>query len=259
MVWMVWLVATVTAFSQEGNKELVGLEERKFLNNLGVSIKASPFLGYVVEVSTAIRKQLTLRAGLNLTKGISVGQYNIELDYDEDLEDSFGYIPNFRAKPTPNFSHGNVLLDYHPGGVFHITAGLFVGATKVEANGYLADEYNKKAVLLPGKNWPSVEIDDNTRMDFKDGKAELGIRIGRAVKPYFGLGFGRAVPKKRMSFKFEMGMLYQGNKYVAKQNNKVYDLSTSTQAEFRDMDKMLNYPIFGFWPQMNFQLSYRIF
>ena len=253
LLFAMMLSTSFLAFSQ------VNLQDRRFLNNLGVSIKASPFLGYGIDVSTALQKQLTLRAGLNLTKGISFEKYNIELNEDDELENSFGYIPYFRIKPVINFTHGNLLLDYHPGGVFHFTAGFFIGTTKIGAKGYFADSNNKKSVPLPGKNWPSVKIDDNTRMEFKDGKAEVGLQIGNHVKPYFGLGLGRAVPKKRVSFKFELGVLYQGNTYEARQNNKIYDLSTSTQEEFRDIDDILSEPYFGFWPQMNFQLSYRIF
>ena len=248
-----WLSTTFFAYSQ------VELQDRKFLNNLGVSIKASPFLGYGLDVSTAIHKKLILRAGLNLTKGISFGEFNFELDEAEELEESFGYTPDFCVKPVIDFTHGNLLLDYHPHGIFHFTAGFFVGSTKVGAKGYFADSNGKNSVLLPGKNWPSIEIDDNNSIEMKDGKAEVGLRIGRPLKPYFGFGLGRAVPKKRISFKFEMGVLYHGNSYEVKQNNKVFDLSRSTQEEFRDIDDLLKEPYFGFWPQINFQLSYRIF
>ena len=172
----------------------------------------------------------------------------------------FGYYPEYRAKPLLKFTHVNLLLDYHPGGIFHITAGAFVGASKFGVDGYLVDSNNEKAKLLPGQSWPTLDI-GNEIVDMQNGRATADFRIGNAVMPYFGLGVGRAVAKnKKVAFKFELGAMYQGNSYTLKQNGKLLDLSKSSEENLRDIHDLLTDTWYvRFWPQMNFQLSYRIF
>ena len=243
----------VSAFAQQGDFEA--------FKNLGIGLKVSPFMGYGLEAATGINNHLILRLGVNLTKGINAGYFNFELDESADLMERFGYIPDVRVKPSVDFTHVNLLLDYHPGGIFHVTVGIFAGATKLGVKGFLADSYNKPAQLLPGYTWPTVEIGDQT-VEMKDGIATGSFRMGNAIKPYFGLGLGRAVSKnKRLAFKFELGALYQGASYALKLNGKTIDLANSTDEDLRDIHEMFtdNKQYISFWPQMNFQLSYRIF
>ena len=233
----------------------------KAFDNLGIGLKASPFLGYGLEAATGLNNRLILRMGLTTTQGIRFGEYNVGLGFDEDyINERFGYEPEFRAKPLLKFTHGNLLLDYHPGGIFHVTVGAFAGASIFAVNGYLVDSRNNKAELLPGQSWPSLELGDQI-LDMPNGRASVDFRLGNAIKPYFGLGLGRAVAKnKRVAFKFELGVLYQGNSYALKQNGKLLDLSKSNEEELKDIHKLLTESWYvRFWPQMNFALSYRIF
>ena len=234
-------------------------ESVKLLDNLGVSLKASPTLGYGLEVSSKFHKKLILRTGLHTTAGFGAAYSNCELEESDELLNSFGYIPYYRAKRQYAFTHGNILMDFHPGGILHITADIFIGTTKFKYKGFYGDFDGKMSELLPGKDWPSVDIDGVQQMAFNNGRAEADFRRGNAVKPYLGLGLGRAVPRKKMSFKFEVGVLYQGDSYKARQNGIPFDSSMSAIYEFADMHDMLNEPLFKFWPQINFQLSYRLF
>jgi len=254
LVLAMWATTTLSAFSQN---------DFEAFKNLGIGLKLSPLFGYGVEAATGINNHLILRLGLTTTYGIGVGQYNVDLGFDEDyIDEIFGYSPEYRAKPALKFMHGNLLLDYHPGGIFHITAGAFVGATKFGVDGYLVDSRNNKATLLPGQDWPSIDIGDQT-IGMPNGRATVDFRLGNIIKPYFGLGVGRAVAKnKKVAFKFELGAMYQGNSYVLKQNGKVLDLAHSTQEDLRDIHNKITdeyAKLIRFWPHLNFQLSYRIF
>ena len=259
LVLAMCLTTAVTAFSQN---------DFKAFDNLGVGLKVSPFLGYGLEAATGINNKLILRLGLNLTNGIHFNEFNMDLGFDEDyILDYFGYVPVFRAKPILKFAHCNLLLDYHPGGIFHITGGVFIGASRVRVNGYLADARNKnvisKATLLEemGGEWPSLDIGEQT-ITIPEGKTSLDFSLGNAIKPYLGIGVGRAVAKnKKLAFKFELGAMYQGNSFSIKQNGKLLDLSKSTEGGLRDLhDDIVEYSKYTrFFPQMNFQLSYRIF
>ena len=250
LVLLMWLSTTVAAFSQK---------DFKAFDNLGIGIKAST-LGYGFEAATGLNNNFILRLGINTTKGIPFKESNYNLGFEEDFIDCFGYEPDYRAKPLLNFIHGNLLLDIHPGGVFHFTIGAFAGVTKFSVDGYLVDSNNNKAQLLPNKKWPRLEVGDQF-IDMEGGRATADFSLGNSIKPYFGFGFGRAVAKnKRVAFKFELGLLYQGNSYQLKQNGRIINLSTSKEQELLDIHDILTDTWYTqFWPLLNFQLSYRIF
>jgi len=225
---------------------------------MGLGIKLST-LGYGLEVATPLNNLFILRLGVNLTAGINVKEFNVAVpDEYGDLYDSFGYIPDLRVKPNPKFSHGNLLLDFHPSGIFHLTAGVFVGGSKLELSGHLVDHNNQPAKLLPGKDWPVVEVGDH-EVDLTDGRTNLDLKLGSNIlKPYLGFGFGRAVPKNnRLSFKFELGAFLQSG-YTIRNDGVVLDFANSDQKELIDIHDFMSSYI-KFWPMLNFQLSYRIF
>jgi hypothetical protein len=250
-VLAIWFSTMFTAYSQN---------DFEAFKNMSIGLKASPFLGYGLEAATGLNDHFILRLGVNLTKGISAGYFNFDLDEKEEVIDHFGYMPALHTKPTLEFVHGNLLLDIHPGGIFHVTVGAFAGQSKAIINGYLVDSNNNRAELLPGKTWPSVDIGDQI-VDTTNGTASGYCQIGNTIKPYFGLGFGRAVAKnKRLALKFELGALYQGDKYKVHMNGKDINLANASEQSFRDVYDLINDHWYSkFWPQMNFQLSYRIF
>jgi len=230
----------------------------KPLSHVSVGVKASTF-GYGLEAATPLNKMLAFRAGINslsvIKNVIKIGEFNYSLsDYQDDLDGYFTSMPNaIRVKPDINFTHGNLLLDFYPGGgIFHLTTGFFMGTSKIKATGSVVDSNNKRLDLLPDKEWPTVEIGGKDIRLASSNTLEL--QLGGAIKPYFGLGFGRAVPKKRVSFKFELGLIYQGN-YSIKLNNTALNLNA-----YEEDVKDTNFEQYlKFWPMMNFQLSYRIF
>ena len=244
------LCAATPAFSQNDFKPF---------SHMSLGVKAST-LGYGFEVATPLNKMMALRMGVNLTGGITFGEYNTPFNNltDEDFTDRFGYEPDFRAKPEINLTHGNLLVDFQPIGFFHLTAGFFVGTSKFKLTGSLVDHYNNPAILRPGYEWPHIEVGDE-RIDLTGGHTNAELQLGNTFKPYVGLGFGRAVAKKhRVTFMFEVGALYQGGNYTFKQDGRVLDLSVSTQDELQDVhDALTKYT--KFWPMINFQLAYRIF
>jgi hypothetical protein len=260
-----WFSIAIATFSQEEIKPL-SQEDYKFLmkediepfKQLGVSVKLSPSLGYGLEASTSLHKAFNLRLGVNLTKGFKAGRHNIEIEYkdENDIFDRFGYLPEFRMRPEPNFIHGNLLLDYHFEGEFHLTTGVFIGTSKIKMPGYLVDQKNVRSDVLPGKEWPILNIDKI--VEIPDGKGTGELRMGNAIKPYLGIGFGRVISEKKISFKFEVGALYQGNSYVSKVNGIMLDLPNSNDKRLRTLHQILNQYL-HVWPQMNFQLTYRIF
>ena len=235
--------------------------QKKFtpLGNMSVGMKIST-LGYGLEAATPLNNMLMLRLGINLTNGISFREYNfVFFDKNDQFFESFDYVPELRIKPGIDFSHGNLLLDFHPAGIFHLTAGAFVGKSHLKVEGRLVDSENHNSILLPGKiEWPVIEIAEDQRIDLTDGQARLDLQMGNTFKPYLGIGIGRAVPKnRRIAFKFELGVVFQRG-YTLRQNEAVFDLTVSDVVDLTDIhNKLIKYG--ALWPMINFQLSYRIF
>ena len=236
--------------------------QKKFesFGNLSVGAKLST-LGYGFEVATPLNNLLMLRLGVNLLNLPNVGEFDIKKipDSNGEFKESLGYIPDYRFKPNADFKHGNLLLDFHILKGFHLTAGAFVGKSILKMDGRLVNPANNQnSVLLPNKTtWPSIDAGDH-KIDFTNGRANMDLQMGNTLKPYFGFGFGRAVPKKsRLSFKFEVGALYQKG-YTLRQNEVVFDFKDSSDPELKRIhNDAIKY--LAFWPMMNFQLSYRIF
>jgi len=231
--------------------------EEFILSHLSVGLRAST-LGVGIQAATPINKYFKLRAGIDYI-GFKTSTFDIGLDDPNgEFDRAFGYTPDYSMKGEMNFTNGNILVDYHPtGGIFHLTGGVFVGANKLKARGFLADYNGNPATLKEGETrWPTVDFDGH-QLILDNANLNADLQLGGIIKPYFGFGLGRAVSKNnRLTFKFELGVIYQG-KYSLKQNGKKVDVIDNAAENFEDIDTYTN--LLKWWPMMNFQLSYRIF
>ncbi|MFV0331155.1 MAG: hypothetical protein ACK5KL_15270 [Dysgonomonas sp.] len=236
-------------------KMLQGKYDNSFLSHLSVALRAST-MGIGVQAATPINDNFTLRAGLDLMN-FKTGNIDISLDDpDGAFDKALGYTPDYKMKGKLNLVHGNALVDFYPTkGVFHLTAGFYLGTNKVNADGILVDPNGDKAVLKPGESWPSINFDGH-QLEIDDANLNAELQLGNTIKPYLGIGIGRAIAHNRISFKFELGALYQGD-YTLKQNGKKIDVNNNLSENFDDVDKYTN--LLKWWPMLNFQISYRIF
>lgn len=230
--------------------------DNSFLSHLSVGLRAST-MGIGVQAATPINDYLKLRAGIDFVSFKS-STFDISLDDPDGMfQEAFGYTPDYKMKGELNFTNGNILVDLHPTkGIFHLTAGVFIGTNKLKAKGFLADEYGNPAQLKDGvTEWPSLDFDGH-RLTLDDANLDATLQLGKTIKPYFGLGVGRAIANKRLAFKFELGMIYQG-KYSLKQNGKKVEIANNASESFEDIDDYTKW--LKWWPMLNFQLSYKIF
>ncbi|MDU1892219.1 MAG: hypothetical protein E6767_16165 [Dysgonomonas sp.] len=227
------------------------------LSHLNVAVRLST-MGFGIEAATPLNSYLKLRAGINYM-GYKSSDFDISLDDPSGmLEEAIGYVPDYNMKGELNFTNGHVLVDFHPvkKGIFHLTAGAYIGKNQLKAKGYLVDGDGNRATLIdPTEKWPNIDFDGH-QLDINNGDLNATLQLGQVIKPYFGFGLGRAISKSRVSFKFEMGAIYQG-KYTLKQNGKKVETISNAVENFEDIDKITN--ILKWWPMLNFQLTYRIF
>lgn len=235
--------------------EVQNKTDKAFLSHLSIALRAST-LGGGIQLATPINDYFKLRAGLDYMN-FETSNIDISLDDpDGTFQQSFGYTPDYKMKGKLNLTHGNVLVDFHPTkGIFHITAGFFIGTNKIKADGLLVDSEGNKAELKAGESWPTINF-DGYKLDTKDGIVNAELQLGKVIKPYLGLGLGRAIANKRVSFMFELGAMYQGD-YSLRQNGKKLDVSKGLSENFDDIDTYTK--LLKWWPMLNFQISYKIF
>ena len=172
-------------------------------------------------------------------------------------------------------SNAKVLLEYYPWAThtFHITAGMMIGneeflTLKGTAAQDMQDCYNlalevqdnlqHDGVISSDKDYVrgtlNYNIDDAT-YGIKD-KLEVDARIAvNKVKPYLGIGFGRAIPEKRVGFQFEVGAWYHGEPSIVSDNR--LDAYNPDASGMDGVDDVLSK--IQIWPQLTFRLTGRIF
>lgn len=97
-----------------------------------------------------------------------------------------------------NLSNAKMLVDYYPfrNGIFSLTGGLYIGQSKITMKGHADQKFN---------------LDDIVIQPDANGYFDASLVLGNSVKPYFGIGLGRTLAKKRIGFRFELGAIYQGH------------------------------------------------
>jgi len=83
---------------------------------------------------------------------------------------------------------------------------------------------------------------------------ELGFNVAyENIAPYAGLGFGRAVPKNRVNFGFELGAYYWGSPNANITGTKMLEGTSSQSAQFEQ-----NLSDYKWYPNMSFRLGIKL-
>lgn len=210
------------ATSQE-NEMSVGLA-------LGVSVPD----GVTAQCAVRILPQLAIRAGVGFFPKVQVYKKTFDLGDAAEMQkyrDALGYTPWVDTKASYSNLNGQLMLDWHPmKNGFRISGGVYLGAPKVDTHGMLIDAKTRESIMkqessLDPNNMPSISIiadDDSQRVTIQpSGEAALDARItlGRAVRPYIGIGYGQMAPSdKPVSFFIDLGVLLAGKARIASPN-----------------------------------------
>lgn len=130
------------------------------------------------------------------------------------------------------------LIDFHPfKNAFKITGGVAYMLTDVTAIGNVKDSVLQVDILLSPD-----EV----------GKIDIGIKVG-PICPYVGLGFGRAIPRSRASFNFEIGGYYISQPKVSFVASGMLEPSSANETIIQD-----NMKGYSWLPVMNFGINFKI-
>ena len=225
-------------------------EDQLIFNHLGIGVSVgTTALG--INVSTVLTPYFGLRAGVNLwpilklRSNLHLGsriqnwepgdiakyaqELNEVLSEDEQVPMEMPEAMSMHIKPK--LTAGHLLIDYYPfphSSNFHLTTGFHLGT------GTVVDIHNRhEGSLMPVTAWNNaMENPDAQEVVERNNLQPIGLVLGdyfiapdengnidarirvSGFRPYLGLGFGRAVPRKRIGCQFDLGVQFWGSPKV---------------------------------------------
>lgn len=204
-------------------------------NRIGIGVGVGT-TGVSIEAATCLTPYVGVRAGVNivpnfkLSTDLDVGEYDTtplkQIGFNEEE------IPqSVEVEGKLSMTTGHVLFDIHPFKTgFRITAGAYFGGSKIvsvynKEDGSLMSIYNANQKIeqvnkqaqannLKG-DYPciGVELGDYMLTPDDAGNVNATLEVS-GFRPYLGIGFGHAVPKKRIGVQFDAGVQFWGSPKV---------------------------------------------
>lgn len=205
--------------------------------------------GIGFDVAAPITDYFAVRMGMSFLPKITYG-----FDMDVDSNSSSFTTKKVKGEGKLNKVDFKLLFDAYPfkSSSFHVTLGAFIGSSKV------VSVYNTEPFLDPSE-WGTagIKIGDYRISSDDTGNVEASIKVN-SFKPYLGVGFGRAVPKGRIGFSFDLGVQFWGTPGVyagvkddfgnfhEKKLEKGDVKNDDTDKFFDIMSKIVVYPVLSF-------------
>ena len=231
--------------------------EYGLFNHIGVGASVGTE-GFGFDLAMPVTRWAAVRVGI--TK-------NPDLKYSHEIEAKVkGEDKNIKIEAKLNDEiNYKVLVDLYPfkSSSFHLTGGAYLGPKNV------VSVYNAEP-FLDEKDWGTtgVEIGEYRITSDENGNISANLECEKELKPYVGIGFGYAVPKRRLNVTFDMGAKFWGEpsiymntkdkwgeyKYEKLTREGLKDLGEKdVDKAFDIMSKVVVYPV------ISIRLSGRIF
>lgn len=240
--------------------------------------------GITADMGTMVTDYLGLRGGVDYMPKLT---YSVWLDMDavnlsakeilsqhevpSSLRERYGIPEKVQVQSKYNNFTGHALLDIYPfkGNGFHLTVGSYFG----KSGSKLVEAYNKEDGVLKGV------ADFNARrgvfiivpQEYGDIAAKLGgynvkpddqgnvnayIEVN-SIRPYVGLGYGRAVPRSSVNCQVDLGVQFWGTPRVYNGVNGERLTSEGAKGEDGGVLKLIS--DLTVFPVLSIRLSGRLF
>lgn len=240
---IVMLMGVTTASAQ------LDFYERGIFNHVGLNASIGTE-GIGVGIAAPITDYMELGVGVNFMPSVKInGNVNVNFSIPTEYT-NYGIPTNDKVKITGNLARTtmDVKLSVYPFGdhsSFFVAGGFSFGGekiAKIDGHSDLVESTLKKYPEL--KPYFSAELDKYDIKFDDDGNVNGDIRV-KKFRPYLGLGFGRMVPQKRISCRFEMGWQFMGNLKVYQDNKEVNinNLNNADDDLSKIIDKLTVYPV----------------
>lgn len=216
-------------------------------NHLGLGVGVGT-TGVSVEAATPITRWVSLRAGVHFMPNI---KFNTDVDayYNNILHaEPITGQTTIDVDCSLGRTQGSVIFNFYPipVGSFFIAAGAYFSGDKmIKIKGH-SDEFVNAA--------GSIEVGDYNIPVDKDGNVRGGLKV-KGFRPYLGIGWGRAIPKRLLNFNVELGAQFQGKPQVYSETGALEELANNREEnDFHDVIKYLKV-----YPTLTFRLTGKIF
>ena len=219
--------------------------------------------GLSLEVAAPLGKYVDVRAGYGTAVGL-IGYTVKDLSVPEHPGAPHSNEASVPLRISLGMSDARLLFNLYPSAEkgFHFTLGALFGSPAF-VRGTLSN--------LPA-DYNTVGFDvDGYLVKAKNGVLATELCApglggsGFAVKPYVGIGFGRAVPtSSRVSFSFDLGAAYQGQMGLWAEGESItgrVEKVQLTEKQIEDLDEVIEEAgkYAAFWPVLSFRLYVRLF
>jgi len=211
-----------------------------------------------------------LTSNLSLKAGFSYAGWSFDRTHSETGVRGYvnGLETNRRVEldldvinPRLRIPHGRLLVDWAPGGgMFSVVAGTYIGNFDL---GVDAKVTNWDAISTANTDIDFIEFEEFgiSLLPRDDGTFDGTLRIGNRIKPYLGIGLGRTIPENRFGFRFDLGVIHQGNLRFISDQAAIGDLQGATNSVEipEDWGFISDFSTLAqFWPVINFSLTVRL-
>ncbi len=239
-------------------------QDKKFFNHLSVGVTAGT-PGFGIDVATPVGDYVQLRGGVAVFPSIStptdLERFEGESNVSNKALSALSLPSSVEFEGKVGFTNAKLLADVYPfkRSSFHVTVGAYIGSSDIvtvknSVDGALnsVNTYNSLSSAL-GYETTGIVLGDLLLTPDAQGNIKAAIKTS-AVKPYVGLGFGRAVPKKRVGLMVELGAQIWGSPTVFCNDTSV---TSHVGSDANDILSTLSQIII--YPVLNFRLCGRIF
>ncbi len=249
-------------------------EDNNMFNHMSVGVSVGT-TGLGIDLAMPVGNYVQLRGGINFFPKVKA---NVEVDYNDNLSpdvaeyantviSAYGIPPTVKIQGKPNLFTGKLLADIYPfkNAAFFITAGAYFGGSNIinivnTDNLIGVYRYNQDVIGYNDKyglelKQIGLEMGDHLLTVDKEGNVKGEIKVQK-VRPYVGLGFGRAVPRKSIGCMIELGCQFWGSPEVYCNG----DLLTESNVKNEDGGEILKtISKIKVYPVLNFRICGKIF
>lgn len=232
-------------------------QDSNMFNHVAIGVTAGT-PGFGADIALPVGNYVQLRAGFTMLPKISYST-DIDIDNSNIATQTLGIPNSVEVTGKLNFVNGKVLADIYPSkhSSFHFTAGAYIGKDEVvtveSEKGALNTLYVYNQNVGSATEKIGYAMGDYLLEPDKNGQIRASFKTA-GFKPYVGLGFGRAVPKKRVGFMFELGAMYWNSPKVYCNDTQLTSENLGGEGEvLKTLSKISIYPV------LNFRLCGRIF
>lgn len=215
-------------------------------NHLGFGVGVGT-TGITLEASTPLSRWVQVRAGVSIVPSI---KFNADADYTYTDQNGYENEGTVELKADLKRIQGQVLFDIYPftHGAFRVTAGAYFGApTLVGVSGQspeLAQLGGGSGVIIGDQEIP---------VNPQTGEISGGIKVN-SFRPYIGIGWGRAMPDKRVNFSIDLGVQIHGKPKLFTDYGTI---SQSIEDDDNTFHKIMDYA--KVYPTLSFRIGFRAF